>query len=153
MKVIVSIDIKSIMSIDTINVVYIDMKKRNLHEGYCVYRHEGYYVYRYNKCRIYRREKNETYMKVIVSIDIKIIMSIHIITASLSMTQLAVLGGEGGWGQPCVGERDRLPAMHRLPVHREHILLTKEHTEMHPKQRIRNRPRNLTCCAVHQAKS
>ena len=34
MKVIVSIDIKSIMSIDTINVVYIDMKKRNLREGY-----------------------------------------------------------------------------------------------------------------------
>ena len=45
------------MSIDIINVVYIDVKK------------------------------NETYMKVIVSIDIKIIMSIHIITASLSMTE------------------------------------------------------------------
>ena len=46
-------------------------------------------------------------MKVIVSIDIKIIMSIHIITASLSTTQLAVLGGEGGWGttqaKACVG--------------------------------------------------
>ena len=46
-------------------------------------------------------------MKVIVSIDIKIIMSIHIITASLSTTQLAVLGGEGGWGttqtEVCVG--------------------------------------------------
>ena len=59
---------KVIMSIDTINVVYIDVKK------------------------------NETYMKVIVSIDIKIIMSIHIITASLSTTRLAELGGEGGWG-------------------------------------------------------
>ena len=87
-------------------------------------------------------------MKVIVSIDIKIIMSIHIITASLSTTQLAVLGGEGVWG-----ERDGLPAMHRLPAHREHILLTKERTEMHPKERIRNRPRNLTHCAVRQAKS
>ena len=41
MKVIVSIDIKSIMSIDTINVVYIDMKKRNLREGYCVYTHNN----------------------------------------------------------------------------------------------------------------
>ena len=81
------------MSIDTINVVYIDVKKK------------------------------ETYMKVIVSIDIKIIMSIHIkiimsihikiimsihiITASLSTTQLAVLGGDGGWGttqtKACVG--------------------------------------------------
>ena len=92
-------------------------------------------------------------MKVIVSIDIKIIMSIHIITASLSMTQLAVLGGEGGWGQPCVGERDRLPAMHRLPAHHERILLTKEHIEMHPKERIRNRPRNLTCCAVRRQRA
>ena len=50
-------------------------------------------------------------MKVIVSIDIKIIMSIHIITASLSMTQLAVLGGEGGWGttqtKACVGGEGR----------------------------------------------
>ena len=46
-------------------------------------------------------------MNVIVSIDIKIIMSIHIITASLSTTQLAVLGGEGGWrtkqAKACVG--------------------------------------------------
>ena len=41
MKVIVSIDIKSIMSIDTINVVYIDMKKRNLREGYSVYTHNN----------------------------------------------------------------------------------------------------------------
>ena len=37
----------------------------------------------------------KTYTKVIVSIDIKIIMSMHIMTASLSTTQLAVLGGEG----------------------------------------------------------
>ena len=44
------------MSIHTINVVYIDVKKK------------------------------ETYMKVIVSIDIKTIMSIHIITTSLSTT-------------------------------------------------------------------
>ena len=65
-------------------------------------------------------------MKVIVSIDIKIIMSIHTILASLSTTQLAVLGGEGGGGQHrqrlVWGERDGLPAMHRLPAHREHIL-------------------------------
>ena len=87
-------------------------------------------------------------MKVIVSIGTKIIMSIHIIMASLSMTQLAVLGGEGGWGQPCVGERDRLPAMHRLPAHHERILLTKEHTETHPKERIRNRPINLVLCGA-----
>ena len=91
-------------------------------------------------------------MKVIVSIDIKTIMSIHIITASLSTTQLAVLGGDGGGGQHrerlVWGERDRLPAMHRLPAHCEHIFLTKELTEMHPKEQIRNRPRNLTCCAV-----
>ena len=49
-------------------------------------------------------KKKETYMKAIVSIYI---MSIHIITASLSTTQLAVLGGEGGWGttqaKACVG--------------------------------------------------
>ena len=51
MKFIVSIDIEIIMSIDTINVVYIDTKKRNLHEGYC--------VYRYNKCRVYRYEKKK----------------------------------------------------------------------------------------------
>ena len=74
-----SIDMKVIMSIDTINVVYTDGKK--------------------------------PYMKVIVSIDIKIIMSIHIITASLSTTQLAVLGGEGGWGttqaKACVGGEGR----------------------------------------------
>ena len=53
-------------------------------------------------------------MKVIVSIDIKIIMSIHTTSASLSVTQLAVLGGEGGGeqhGQRFVwGERDGLPA-------------------------------------------
>ena len=37
-----SIDMKVIMSIDTINVRYIDMKKkRNLHEGYCVYTHNN----------------------------------------------------------------------------------------------------------------
>ena len=52
-------------------------KKRNLLKGYCVYRHK------------------------------KIFMSIHIIAASLSTTQLAVLGGEGGWGtkqaKACVG--------------------------------------------------
>ena len=87
----------------------------------------------------------------------KVIVSIHMITASLSATRLAVLGGEGGWEQHrqrlVWGERDGLPAMHRLPAHREHILLTKERTEMHPKERIRNRPRNLTHCAVRQAKS
>ena len=48
----------------------------------------------------------------------KVIVSIHMITASLSATQLAVLGGEGGWEQHrqrlVWGERDRLPAMHRL---------------------------------------
>ena len=48
MKVIVSIDSKIIMSIDTINVVYMGMKKRNLREGYCVYRHKDYYVYTHN---------------------------------------------------------------------------------------------------------
>ena len=46
-------------------------------------------------------------MKVTVSMDIGIIMSIHIITASLSTTQLAVLDGKGGWGttqtKACVG--------------------------------------------------
>ena len=87
----------------------------------------------------------------------KVIVSIHMITASLSATQLAVLGGEGGWEQHrqrlVWGERDRLPAMHRLPAHREHILLTKECTEMHPKERIHNQPINFVRCAVHQAKS
>ena len=38
-------------------------------------------------------------MKVIVFIDIKIIMSIHIITTSLSATQLAELGAKRGGGQ------------------------------------------------------
>ena len=52
MKVIVSIDIKSIMSIDTINVVYIDMKKRNLHEGYCVYAHNNSQPERDTACRV-----------------------------------------------------------------------------------------------------
>ena len=60
---IVSIDIEFIMSIDTINVVYIDMKKRNLHEGYYVFRHKDYYVYTHNNsqpehdtaCRVGRR--------------------------------------------------------------------------------------------------
>ena len=62
-------------------------------------------------------------------------------------------GGEGQHRQRLVwGERDGLPAMHRLPAHREHILLTKGHTEMHPKERIRNRPRNLTCCAAASGK-
>ena len=41
----------------------------------------------------------------------KVIVSIHIITASLSMTQLAVLDGEGGWGttqtKACVGREGR----------------------------------------------
>ena len=50
-------------------------------------------------------------MKVIVSIDITTIMSIHIITACLSTTQLAVLGGDGGWGKTqtkaCVGREGR----------------------------------------------
>ena len=40
MNFIVSIDIEIIMSIDTITLVYIYMKKRNLHEDYCVYRHK-----------------------------------------------------------------------------------------------------------------
>ena len=43
MKFIVSIDIEYIMSIDTITLVYVDMKKGNLHKGYCVYRHNDYY--------------------------------------------------------------------------------------------------------------
>ena len=55
------------------------------------------------ECCVSRREKKETYMKVIVSI--------HIITASLSTTQLAVLGGEGVWGttqtKACVGGEGR----------------------------------------------
>ena len=54
-----SIDTKVIMFIDTINVVYIEVKKK------------------------------ETYMKVIVS------ESIHIITASLSTTQLACWAAKG----------------------------------------------------------
>ena len=41
----------------------------------------------------------------------KVIVSIHIITASLSTTQLAVLGGEGVWGttqtKACVGGEGR----------------------------------------------
>ena len=52
MKVIVSIDIKSIMSIDTINVVYIDMKKRNLREGYCVYTHNNSQPEHDTACRV-----------------------------------------------------------------------------------------------------
>ena len=82
----------------------------------------------------------------------KVIVSIHMITASLSATQLAVLGGEGGWEQHrqrlVWEERDRLPAMHRLPAHHQRILLTKEHTETHPKERIRNRPINLVLCSA-----
>ena len=55
MKVIVSIDIKSIMSIDTINVVYIDVKKRNLHEGYCVYTHNNSQPEHDTACSVGRR--------------------------------------------------------------------------------------------------
>ena len=55
MKVIVSIDIKSIMSIDTINIVYIDMKKRNLREGYCVYTHNNSQPEHDTACRVGRR--------------------------------------------------------------------------------------------------
>ena len=87
-----------------------------------------------------------------MNIDIKIIMSIHIITASLSATRLAVLGGEGGRGTTRTrlvwGERDGLPAKHRLPAHHQHILLTKERTETHPRERIRNRPINLVLCSA-----
>ena len=56
---------KVIVPIHTINVVYIDVKKK------------------------------ETYMKVIVSIDITTIMSIHIITASLSATRLRCWAAKG----------------------------------------------------------
>ena len=52
---IMSIDIKIIMSIDTINVVYIDMKKRNLHEGYCVYTHDNGQPERNTACSVGRR--------------------------------------------------------------------------------------------------
>ena len=52
MKVIVSKDIKSFMSIDKINVVYIDMKKRNLREGYCVYAHNNSQPERNTACRV-----------------------------------------------------------------------------------------------------
>ena len=70
MKFIASIDIEIIMSIDTITFVYVDMKKGNLHEGYCIYRHKDYYC-------VCRHEKKETYTKIIVSIDIKIIIPLH----------------------------------------------------------------------------
>ena len=46
------------------------------------------------------------------------------------------------------GERDRLSAMHRLPAHHQHILLTKERTETHPKERIYKRPINLVLCSA-----
>ena len=76
----------------------------DMHTLLCLYTYM-FYVYRHR----YRYDK-KTYTKVIVSIDMKVIMSIHIITASLSTTRLAELGGEGGWGttqtKSCVGERD-----------------------------------------------
>ena len=58
--------------------------------------------------------------------------------------------GDGGQHRQKLvwGERDGLPAMHRLPAHHQHILLTKEHTETHPKERIRNRPINLVLCGA-----
>ena len=43
MRIIKYICMKFIVSIDTITLVHVDMKKRNLHEGYCVYRLKDYY--------------------------------------------------------------------------------------------------------------
>ena len=55
--------------------MYVDMKKGNLHEGYCVYRHKDYYC-------VCRHEKKETYTKIIVSIDIEIIIPLLLVESS-----------------------------------------------------------------------
>ena len=124
MKFTVSIDIEIIMSIDTVTLVHVDMKKRNLHEGYCVYRHKDYYVYTHN---ISQPERD----------------------TACGVGRRRGMGDNTDKGL-CVGRGTGCPlsAMHWLLAHHQHILLTKEHTETHPKEWIRNRPINLVLCSA-----
>ena len=52
MRIIKYICMKFIVSIDTITLVHVDMKKRNLHEGYCVYTHNNSQPERDTACRV-----------------------------------------------------------------------------------------------------